>query len=79
MTNSAVAQPRSQRRGADDLIGINAVLSAEEREIRDTVRSVVQRRIKPHIASWYEDGELPARELAVELGELGLLDRKSVV
>nr|3SF6_A Chain A, Glutaryl-CoA dehydrogenase [Mycolicibacterium smegmatis MC2 155] len=73
MTNSAVAQPRSQRRGADDLIGINAVLSAEEREIRDTVRSVVQRRIKPHIASWYEDGELPARELAVELGELGLL------
>ncbi|AIU07649.1 acyl-CoA dehydrogenase [Mycolicibacterium smegmatis] len=55
------------------MIGINAVLSAEEREIRDTVRSVVQRRIKPHIASWYEDGELPARELAVELGELGLL------
>ena len=73
MTNSAVAQTRSQIRSADDLIGVNAMLSAEEREIRDTVRSVVQRRISPHIASWYESGELPARELAVELGELGLL------
>ncbi|BBX36172.1 glutaryl-CoA dehydrogenase [Mycolicibacterium mageritense] len=33
----------------------------------------MQRRISPHIATWYEDGDLPARELAVELGELGLL------
>lgn len=73
MTNSAVAQPRSHARSADDLIGVDALLSAEEREIRDTVRSVVQRRIAPHVATWYEDGELPARELAVELGELGLL------
>ncbi|AKS36694.1 acyl-CoA dehydrogenase family protein [Mycolicibacterium goodii] len=73
MTNSTVAQPRSQRKSADDLIGINALLSAEEREIRDTVRSLVQRRIVPHVASWYENGELPARELAADLGELGLL------
>ncbi|MBU8822622.1 acyl-CoA dehydrogenase family protein [Mycolicibacterium goodii] len=73
MTNSSVAQPCSERRSADDLIGVNALLSAEEREIRDTVRSVVQRKISPHVASWYENGELPARELAAELGELGLL------
>nr|WP_198344556.1 acyl-CoA dehydrogenase family protein [Mycobacterium dioxanotrophicus] len=58
---------------ADALIGIDALLNAEEREIRDTVRSVVQRKINPHIASWYENGDLPVRELAVELGELGLL------
>ena len=58
---------------ADELIGVDSLLSTEEREIRDTVRSVVQRKISPHIATWYEDGELPARELAVELGELGLL------
>lgn len=73
MTDTAVAQKNSPARSADDLIGVDALLSAEEREIRDTVRSVVQRRIVPHVATWYEDGALPARELAVELGELGLL------
>ncbi|OCB45292.1 acyl-CoA dehydrogenase [Mycobacterium vulneris] len=70
----AVVAPRSSGIvGADAMFGIDALLSAEEREIRDTVRSVVQRSISPHIASWYESGELPARELAGELGELGLL------
>ncbi|BDY30999.1 glutaryl-CoA dehydrogenase [Mycolicibacterium mageritense DSM 44476 = CIP 104973] len=73
MTQTAVSQGVSAGISADALIGIDALLSVEEREIRDTVRSVVQRRISPHIATWYEDGDLPARELAVELGELGLL------
>ncbi|GAS91189.1 acyl-CoA dehydrogenase family protein [Mycolicibacterium brisbanense] len=73
MAQTAVSQGLSAGMSADALIGIDALLSAEEREIRDTVRSVVHRRISPHIATWYEDGDLPARELAVELGELGLL------
>ncbi|MBO0677202.1 acyl-CoA dehydrogenase family protein [Mycolicibacterium sp. S2-37] len=57
----------------DALVGIDALLSDEERQIRDTVRSLVKRRITPDIARWYEEGELPARELARELGALGLL------
>ncbi|KUI26944.1 acyl-CoA dehydrogenase family protein [Mycobacterium sp. GA-2829] len=57
----------------DALVGIDALLSDEERQIRDTVRALVKRRISPEIATWYENGELPARELARELGELGLL------
>jgi len=57
----------------DALVGIDALLSDEERQIRDTVRSLVKRRIAPEVAGWYEAGELPARELAQELGELGLL------
>ncbi|ODR19166.1 acyl-CoA dehydrogenase family protein [Mycolicibacterium porcinum] len=73
MVEAAVAPHSSGIVGADAMFGVNALLSAEEREIRDTVRSVVQRSISPHIASWYESGELPARELAGELGELGLL------
>jgi glutaryl-CoA dehydrogenase len=52
---------------------VDALLEDEERQIRDTVRALVKARIVPDIASWYENGELPARELAVELGELGLL------
>ncbi|BBY16690.1 glutaryl-CoA dehydrogenase [Mycolicibacterium litorale] len=57
----------------DALVGIDALLSEEERQIRDSVRSLVKRRIAPEIATWYENGELPARELARELGDLGLL------
>ncbi|MDV3127273.1 acyl-CoA dehydrogenase family protein [Mycobacterium sp. 21AC1] len=68
-----MAQRVPESVSADELVGVDALLSTEEREIRDTVRSVVARRINPHIAGWYENGELPARELAVELGELGLL------
>lgn len=73
MVEAAVAPHSSGIVGADAMFGVDALLSAEEREIRDTVRSVVQRSISPHIASWYESGELPARVLAGELGELGLL------
>lgn len=73
MVEAAVAARSAGSVDADTIFGVDALLSAEEREIRDTVRSVVRRSISPHVASWYESGELPARELAGELGELGLL------
>lgn len=73
MVEAAVAARSAGSVDADTMFGVDALLSAEEREIRDTVRSVVRRSISPHVASWYESGELPARELAGELGELGLL------
>jgi glutaryl-CoA dehydrogenase len=57
----------------DVLLRVDSLLDDEERQIRDTVRALVKSRIAPDIASWYEKGELPARELAVELGSLGLL------
>ena len=37
------------------------------------VRSFVDARIRPEIADWFDRGTLPARELARELGELGVL------
>src|SRR5690606_35891987 len=52
---------------ADDL------LTDEERQIRDVVARVVDERIRPHVAQWYEDGAAPVRDLAVEFGKLGLL------
>lgn len=55
------------------LFDIDRLLSEEERAIRDVVRDFTETRIKPHVAQWFEDGELPARELAAELGELGVL------
>jgi glutaryl-CoA dehydrogenase len=55
-----------------DFLAIDRLLSEEERLIRDTVRSFVREKILPDIAGWFERGELP-RELAKELGALGLL------
>ncbi len=56
-----------------DLFAIDSLLSDEEVEMRDVVRSFVDRRIKPEVADWFDAGTLPARELALELGELGVL------
>jgi glutaryl-CoA dehydrogenase len=56
-----------------ELFATDELISADDRELRDAVRSFVDDRIKPHLAEWYEAGDLPARELARELGELGVL------
>ncbi len=57
---------------AVDILGIDALLSEEERLIRDTVRGFVRDRVLPNVARWFEEGILP-RELGRELGALGLL------
>jgi glutaryl-CoA dehydrogenase len=56
-----------------DLLDITGLLSAEERQIQETVRRFVTDRIRPHIAGWFEADTFPYRELAPELGALGLL------
>ena len=56
-----------------DLLDLDAALSDEERAVRDTVRDWVKSRILPEIAEWFERGELPSRDLARELGGMGLL------
>ncbi|MEV4017869.1 acyl-CoA dehydrogenase family protein [Nonomuraea angiospora] len=55
------------------LFAFDTLLTEEEREIRNTVRRVCDREIRPHVAEWFETGELPARELARTLGSLGVL------
>ncbi|MEU7849421.1 acyl-CoA dehydrogenase family protein [Micromonospora parva] len=56
-----------------DLLDLDPSLSEEERQVRDVVRQLVDDRVRPHVAEWYEDGRVPARELAREFGKLGLL------
>jgi glutaryl-CoA dehydrogenase len=59
--------------GADlDLLQIDKQLSQEEILVRDTVRAFAAERVMPHVADWFEACTLP-RELAPELGKLGLL------
>ena len=54
-----------------DLMALEAALSAEEIDVRDRVAEFVDRRIRPHIARWYEDAVLPT-ELFGEMAQLGL-------
>ncbi|GAB3169413.1 glutaryl-CoA dehydrogenase [Micromonospora palomenae] len=56
-----------------DLLDVDASLSEEERQIRAVVRQLIDDRVRPHVADWYEQGQVPARELAREFGKLGLL------
>jgi glutaryl-CoA dehydrogenase len=55
-----------------DFLRIDALLSDEERMIRDTVRAYVREQLLPQVPEWFERGILP-RETARGLGSLGLL------
>jgi glutaryl-CoA dehydrogenase len=56
-----------------ELFAIDGLLSEEECSLRAAVRSFGKDRLAPHIADWFEAGSLPAREIASELGTLGVL------
>jgi glutaryl-CoA dehydrogenase len=56
-----------------DLLDLDIDLPDEDRLLRDTVRTFADDRLRPHIRDWYEDGMLPARDLAREFGALGVL------
>jgi glutaryl-CoA dehydrogenase len=56
-----------------DLLDIDSSLTDEERDIRDAVRALLDKKVRPHIAGWFERATLPARELARDFGSLGLL------
>lgn len=56
-----------------DMFAFDSLLSDEERALRDTVRRFCDDRIRPHLGEWFEAGAIPARDLAKELGALGVL------
>jgi glutaryl-CoA dehydrogenase len=55
------------------LLDTDSLISEEDRAIRDTVRTLVDDKLRPEIAGWYDAGSAPVRELAKEFGSLGLL------
>ena len=58
--------------GPLELLGIDHLISDDERDIQASVREFVDRRVRPNIAEWYERGELDLA-LIRETGALGLL------
>jgi glutaryl-CoA dehydrogenase len=57
-----------------DPLSLDDLLSPEEIAVRESVRTMLAKRVQPHIAEWFEAGgvEKP-RELFREFGALGLL------
>jgi glutaryl-CoA dehydrogenase len=61
---------------AQDLTSLMALdnrLTSEQIAIKQVVREIGEKELRPNIAAWYESGELPARDIAKKLGSLGLL------
>jgi glutaryl-CoA dehydrogenase len=69
MPVASASQPEIRQR---DFLGIDQLLSDEERDIRDAVRAFVRDRVVPNVGEWFEDAVVP-RELVGELGKLGVL------
>ncbi len=67
-----VTRQAVSRLDPSDFLDLDALLSDEERLIRDTVRTFVRDRVLPGIEAWFEEGVFP-KEVAPELGRLGLL------
>ncbi|BCJ52751.1 glutaryl-CoA dehydrogenase [Actinoplanes sp. NBRC 14428] len=56
-----------------DLLDVDDLLTDDERDVRELARRIAADRVRPHIADWYERGEVPVRDLAREFGKLGFL------
>jgi len=56
-----------------DLLDLDRSLTTEQKLIRGVVSDYVRDRIAPNISGWFENENIPTRELAREMGELGLL------
>ena len=59
--------------GPIELFAVDGLIGEEEAAIRDTVRTWVAANVRPTISDWFESGTIPARELARDLGTLGVL------
>ena len=61
-----------RRTGPLQLLALEDQLDDAQRAVRDGVRTLVGDVVRPNIATWFERGELPIRELAKAFGSLGL-------
>jgi glutaryl-CoA dehydrogenase len=56
-----------------DLLNIDSTLGEDELAIREATRGLMDDAVRPHVADWYEKGALPARDIALKCGDVGLL------
>ena len=70
-TGSVMAELSRHAPDPADFLGVDRLLSDDERMLADTVRSFVEKEILPEVGEWWEHGVFP-REMAAEMGSLGL-------
>ncbi|GAA1138882.1 acyl-CoA dehydrogenase family protein [Nocardioides aquiterrae] len=58
---------------AIDPIDLRSTLDDDERAVVAAVRQLVKDQVLDHVEEWFERGYFPVRELAPELGKMGLL------
>ncbi|WP_309240797.1 acyl-CoA dehydrogenase family protein [Nocardia sp. BSTN01] len=63
----------TQSRSPLELFAVDDLIDQEDLDLRNAVRQFAADRLAPRVGDWYEAGDLPARELAAELGKLGVL------
>ena len=56
-----------------DFLDIDSLLSDEEKLLRDTVRTYVEKEITPNVGDWWDEGVIPHADLAKAFGDLGML------
>ena len=56
-----------------DEFAVNELLTPDERLVRESVRAYCDAELMPRIAGWWDDGDLPVREVMRGFGDLGLL------
>ena len=60
-------------RNLTDVLALDARLDEEQRALKKMLREFSDRELRPKIGDWFESGEIPAREIAREVGSLGIL------
>src|ERR1700754_4128112 len=55
---------KSRSTPIESLLDLDSLLSPEDLELRTMVRQFGEQRLRPHIAEWFETGDVPVRDLA---------------
>lgn len=56
-----------------NLTSFDTLLDDEERMLQEAMRDFATKELKPHVAGWFEEGTIPAKELGPKFGQLGAL------
>ena len=56
-----------------NLTSFDTLLDDEERMLQEAMRDFATKELKPHVAGWFEEGTIPAKELGPKFGQLGVL------
>ncbi|MBM4101031.1 MAG: acyl-CoA dehydrogenase [Phycisphaerae bacterium] len=60
-------------RNLTEVLALDARLNEEQRALKKMLREFSDRELRPKIGEWFECEEIPAREIAREVGSLGIL------